>query len=191
MAEYIHIRTFVYIYLYIPHYWLYWSIVINIKICFLLYIYINFITVYSPPNWLLKNLSGSKPPTNQLFLPQFVCAHNNGYIKAPHYRPFVRTIHQYPVDSLHKWPIMWKTFASHDVLMRVKLVGAGPRHHKHIPCVLCLTYIYIYICIYNIWFLWICITYICNTDEEQIHQVVNHGLNLLIESFVPFMIASS
>ena len=38
-------------------------------------------------------------------------------IQIPHYWPFVRGIHQWPVDSPHKGPAMWKTFPCNDMIM--------------------------------------------------------------------------
>ena len=38
-------------------------------------------------------------------------------IKARHYWPFVRGIHQWPVDSPHKGPVMLKAFPCYDVII--------------------------------------------------------------------------
>ena len=54
---------------------------------------------------------------------QLNCLFNSSFqptmenIKAPHYWPFVRGIHQWLVDSPHKGPVMWKAFPYHDVIM--------------------------------------------------------------------------
>ena len=38
-------------------------------------------------------------------------------IKALRYWPFVWGIHRSPVNSPHKWPVTWKMFPFHDVMM--------------------------------------------------------------------------
>ena len=40
-----------------------------------------------------------------------------GNIKVPKYQPFVRGIHQCPVDSPHKRPVMGNAFSCHDIIM--------------------------------------------------------------------------
>ena len=40
-----------------------------------------------------------------------------GIIKHAHYWPFMRGIHQSPVDSPHKWPVMQKALPCHDVII--------------------------------------------------------------------------
>ena len=44
---------------------------------------------------------------------------NKEIIKDPHYWPFVRGIHRWPVDSSHKGPVMRQVPQSHDVIMHV------------------------------------------------------------------------
>ena len=37
------------------------------------------------------------------------------------YLPFVRGIHRLPVDSPHKFPVMWKVFSCHVVFMQLRI----------------------------------------------------------------------
>ena len=62
-------------------------------------------------SWRLKS------PASQLFVQRFVQANIKSNIKAPHHWPFAKGIHQLPVDSLPKGPIMRKAFLFDDVTM--------------------------------------------------------------------------
>ena len=62
--------------------------------------------------WLLRSL---KPPATRLFVKHVQA--NNKSIEAPHYWPFVRGIHRWPMDSPHKRPVMRKSFPRHDLVM--------------------------------------------------------------------------
>ena len=56
----------------------------------------------------------------ELFVQQFVQADNKAYkgnMKAPQYLPFVKGIHEWPVDSPHKGTEMLKVFPYHDFIV--------------------------------------------------------------------------
>ena len=58
----------------------------------------------------------------QLCLPSWLFIINDWWcIKAPHYRPFVRGIYRWPVDSTHKGTVTRTAFLLHNVIMTVNL----------------------------------------------------------------------
>ena len=63
------------------------------------------------------HLCHHQSPATQLFVQQFVQYDIKENIKTPHYWPFVRGIHWSPVDSPHKWSVMWKSFPWDDIIM--------------------------------------------------------------------------
>ena len=69
---------------------------------------------YSDIRWELLHL---QPLATWLLAQQLVQANNKEVMLAPHYWPFVRGIHWWPVDSPHKGPVMWKALPCHDVFM--------------------------------------------------------------------------
>ena len=45
------------------------------------------------------------------------CSGYKANTEPSHYRPLVRGIHRWPVDSPHKGPVIWKAFPCHDVII--------------------------------------------------------------------------
>ena len=86
---------------------------------------------YEKGHWLHRNLSNEKSSLHwchMIIMASWftgnltVCStvvHSDikGNIIALDYWPFVKGIHWWPVDSLHKGPVMWKVFPCHDVIM--------------------------------------------------------------------------
>ena len=58
-----------------------------------------------------------RSPASRLFTELFIQVQIQENINAPRYRPLVRGIHQWPVNSPHKGPVMWKIFPYDDVIM--------------------------------------------------------------------------
>ena len=69
-----------------------------------------YITSLPQESWHLKSL------TTQLFVQQLVQANNKENIK-PYYRPFLREIHCWAIDSPHKGPVTREKFAYHAVII--------------------------------------------------------------------------
>ena len=61
---------------------------------------------YNGNAWVFRHL---KSLATELFVQQLVQV-NKEALKAPHYWPFVRGVHRWPVDSPHKGPVMWEAF---------------------------------------------------------------------------------
>ena len=59
--------------------------------------------------WLVICI-GLRSLVSLLFIQQLVLAYVKYDIKTPYYWPFVRGIHQWLVDSPHKWPVIWESF---------------------------------------------------------------------------------
>ena len=67
--------------------------------------------------WCEMNCKVSQITCTWLCVQLIVQANSKENIKALYYWPFVIWIHQWLVDPHHKEPVMWKTFACHDVNM--------------------------------------------------------------------------
>ena len=55
----------------------------------------------------------------QLFIQQLLQSHYKKKFKVQHNWPFVRGIHQSPVDSSHKGPVMLNAFPCFDIVMKI------------------------------------------------------------------------
>ena len=69
---------------------------------------------YSDVKWPPKHLNS---PASRLFVQQFAQSDIKGITKVLHHWPFVKGIHQWPVDSPPKGSVMWKVFPLHKVIM--------------------------------------------------------------------------
>ena len=68
--------------------------------------------------WIKKNEITLQCHHNNLTVCSKACSGCQLNIKTLHYWPFVREIHLWLVDSLHKEPVMQKTFPCHVIIMK-------------------------------------------------------------------------
>ena len=67
--------------------------------------------------WCHKRAMASQITGNSTACLSVCTSNNKGIIKTLHYWPFLREIHQWPVDCPHKRPVMWKAFPCHAIIM--------------------------------------------------------------------------
>ena len=67
-----------------------------------------------------RNVADLKVYVNEsidIYTQQCVHAYIKENIKAQYYLSFVTGIHRWPVDFFHKWPITWKMFLCHNIVV--------------------------------------------------------------------------